>query len=417
MGMIRREFLKSVGALGALEALPGERRASAAGLAAPVADDREHWIALLSRISEPLLTALAEDRLKETMPVETRSPQQAASRAKFTHLEGFGRLVSGLAPWLELGQESSEESRLRRRYSDLLQRSLSNAVDPRAKDFMNFTDGSQPLVDASFLALGLMRAPGIWNKCDETTKRNLVAALKRTRAIKPGFNNWLLFSALIEAFFLQVGEEYDRMRIDYALRQHDQWYKGDGLYGDGPEFHWDYYNSFVIQPYVRAILSVVAPADKSYAAMQERFNKIAGRYALILERLIAVDGSYPAIGRSIAYRCGAFHHLANEALLQQLPGDLGPAGVRSALAAVIDKTLGAAQNFDQRGWLRLGLSGHQPDLAEDYISTGSLYLCATAFLPLGLPAENDFWFLPSEPWTAKKVWNGENMAADKALRL
>ncbi len=26
------------------------------------------------------------------------------------------------------------------------------------------------------------------------------------------------------------------MRIDYAVRQHEQWYKGDGTYGDGPDF-------------------------------------------------------------------------------------------------------------------------------------------------------------------------------------
>jgi len=207
------------------------------------------------------------------------------------------------------------------------------------------------------------------------------------------------------------------MRIDYALRQHDQWYKGDGVYGDGPEFHWDYYNSFVIQPYIRTILPIVAAADKSYAVMQEKFDKIAARYAVILERLISPDGSYPAIGRSIAYRCGAFHHLANEALHQRLPGDLNPAQVRAALAAMIQKTLGARADFDEHGWLTLGLSGHQTGLAEDYISTGSLYLCATAFLPLGLPAGNDFWFLPSEPWTSKRIWNGENMTADGALKL
>lgn len=406
-----------MGALGAIEALPGMRQASAAELSASAADEREFWVAMLSKIADPLLTALAEDRLKEKMPVEARTPQQIASRAKFTHLEGFGRLMSGIAPWLELAGDNSEEGRLRKQYSDLVQRSLSNAVNPKAKDFMNFAEGSQPLVDASFLALGLLRAPGIWKKSDEATKKNIITALKRTRAIKPGYNNWLLFSALIEAFFLQIREEYDRMRIDYALRQHDQWYKGDGVYGDGPEFHWDFYNSFVIQPYIRAILPIVAAADKSYVVMQEKFDKIAARYTVILERLISPDGSYPAIGRSIAYRCGAFHHLANEALHQRLPGDLNPAQVRTVLAAVIQKTLSASANFDERGWLTLGLSGHQPGLAEDYISTGSLYLCATAFLPLGLPAGNDFWFLPSEPWTSRKIWSGENMAADGALKF
>ena len=51
------------------------------------------------------------------------------------------------------------------------------------------------------------------------------------------------------------------MRVDYALRQHDQWYKGDGAYGDGPTFHWDYYNSFVIHPMLLDVLDVVRRRD------------------------------------------------------------------------------------------------------------------------------------------------------------
>ncbi len=33
----------------------------------------------------------------------------------------------------------------------------------------------------------------------------------------------------------------------------------------------------------------------------------------------------------------------------------------------------------------------QPGLADFYITTGSLYLCTTIFLPLGLPADDPFW--------------------------
>jgi hypothetical protein len=83
---------------------------------------------------------------------------------------------------------------------------------------------------------------------DTTTRQRLIAALISTRAITPGYNNWLLFSATVEAGLKTLGGEWDRTRVDYALRQHDAWYKGDGAYGDGPEFHWDYYNSFVIHP-------------------------------------------------------------------------------------------------------------------------------------------------------------------------
>ena len=123
---------------------------------------------------------------------------------------------------------------------------------------MNFTQGGQPLVDAAFLAQGLVRArrelverlepvdaSGSWS-----------TALESTRVISPGFNNWLLFSAMVEAGLAVLGARWDRVRVDYALRQHEQWYKGDGAYGDGPAFHWDYYNSFVIQPMLLDVLDV-----------------------------------------------------------------------------------------------------------------------------------------------------------------
>ncbi|HYW33822.1 MAG TPA: DUF2264 domain-containing protein, partial [Balneolaceae bacterium] len=67
------------------------------------------------------------------------------------------------------------------------------------------------------------------------------------------------------------------------------------------------------------------------------------------------------------------------------------------------------------GWLRIGLYGHQPHLGEFYISTGSLYLCAAVFLPLGLPADDKFWEAKSEPSIEKQIWSGHDMEADHAL--
>ena len=63
----------------------------------------------------------------------------------------------------------------------------------------------------------------------------------------------------------------------------------------------------------------------------------------------------------------------------------------------------------------IGLNGHQPDLGEDYISTGSLYLTTTAFLPLGLDDADEFWTDESIPWTQRKIWwLKQGMQADKA---
>ena len=129
---------------------------------------------------------------------------------------------------------------------------------------MNFTRESQPLVDSAFLAQGLLRAPhALAGALDQTTKRRLIEALTSTRAITPGFSNWLMFSATVEAGLKLLGAPWDRLRVDYALRQHEQWYKGDGIYGDGPSFHWDYYNSFVIQPMLLDVLK--ACGDESQA--------------------------------------------------------------------------------------------------------------------------------------------------------
>ena len=114
------------------------------------------------------------------------------------------------------------------------------------------------MVDAAFLAQAFLRAPNqLWKSLDLQSKRRVVQCLKSSRIIQPGYNNWLLFSGIIEAFLLKYDEGADMMRIDYALKQLLQWYKGDAAYGDGPEFHWDYYNSFVIQPMLLEILQVV----------------------------------------------------------------------------------------------------------------------------------------------------------------
>jgi hypothetical protein len=133
--------------------------------------------------------------------------------------------------------------------------------------------------------------------------------------------------------------------------------------------------------------------------------------------MIMADGSYPLTGRSIIYRGAAFQHLADVALRKQLPASLKPAQVRGALTAVIKKTLEAPSTYTKDGWLNIGVYGHQPDLADVYNNTGSLYLCAAIFLPLGLPDTDEFWSAPAEPWTSLKVWTGQDAPGDHALEL
>ncbi len=402
----RRKLLQAMGALAA--AGPQQAAAQSAG------GDRAWWTAALARIAEPVLSNLARGTLRRNMPVET-SGGNVEERRKFTHLEAIGRLLAGIAPWLEVALDQGPERTLQQRYCDLARQALQSATDPHSPDFLNFSEGSQPVVDCGFLAQAILRAPRrLWRDLDSATQRNMVAALASSRAIVPGYNNWLLFSAIVETALAMMGERWDGERIDYAVRKHQEWFVGDGTYGDGPRFHWDYYNSYVIQPMLLDTLRNIAPHSNRWGAALTEAMAHARRYAAIQERLIAPDGSFPAIGRSITYRAGAFHLLARMALLNDLPAPLTGPRVRSALTAVQRRLLDAPGTFDPDGWLRIGFCGHQPHLAESYISTGSLYLCSVALLPLGLPPTDVFWTGAAEDWTSLRIWSGQDSPADHA---
>jgi hypothetical protein len=239
--------------------------------------------------------------------------------------------------------------------------------------------------------------------------------MKSSRVIVPPYNNWLLFAAMVEAFLLFAGEQWDGLRVDLAVKKHMEWYVGDGMYGDGPQFHWDYYNSYVIQPMLMDVLHELNKHSKRYQRTFETVLERAKRYAKIQERLISPEGTFPAIGRSLPYRFGAFQHLSQMALQHQLPDDIIPAQVRSALTSVIHRMYEMPGVFDENGWLTIGFCGHQPDIAETYISTGSLYLCSVGLLALGLPQEDPFWTDKAAEWTQVKIWSGENVPADHAI--
>lgn len=415
--MDRRFFLKAIPVAGMATAIGNTPVARAAAVVTPALSDREYNVKLLLRIADPVITRLSEGKLATAMPTEV-APQYGKPVEKVTYLEAFGRTLAGLAPWLELGEDSSAEGRQRARMITLTKQAIAQAVDPASPDYMNFTGkyDAQPLVDGAFLAHGLLRAPKvIWAGLSTQTQSQVIAALTSLRSIKPGNNNWVLFSAIIEAMLLQFGVAWQREPVDLAVQKIQEWYKGDSMYGDGAAFHFDYYNSFVIHPMLVDILKVMTDKQVYTPDVYDKAFKRMQRYSEILERQISPEGTFPIVGRSMPYRNAAFQALAQVALADRLPAGILPAQVRCALTAVNKRLFEAPGTFDKNGWLQLGVCGHQPSLADVYTSTGSLYLCTTGFLALGLPAAHPFWAAPAASWTSKKVWNGEQVEKDHAI--
>ncbi len=377
------------------------------------AADRNYWVETLVKIADPVLVNLSNNTLKKNMPYVSKDQ----SRRAFSYLESVGRLFCGLSPWLELGPDDTPEGQLRAKYIDLAVKGLSNAVNPSAPDYLDFDLPYQALVDAAFLAQGLLRAPTqLWGNLDAQTKERMITELKRSRAIKPWNNNWLLFASEIEAALLEFTGECDEERMMYGVRKfRDEWYKGDALYGDGPKFHQDYYNSFVIQPMLTDVLLIMKKHNMKEAEFLATQSQRLTRYAEELERMISPEGTFPVVGRSIPYRFGAFHALAQASLLHMLPKEFNPAQVRCAMTAVIKRIMQSPSMFDKEGWLTVGFYGYQMRLAESYLNTGSAYLCSAGMLALGLPATDPFWNAPYAEWSNLKVWNGIEIPIDHAI--
>nr|WP_294897229.1 DUF2264 domain-containing protein [uncultured Pedobacter sp.] len=136
--------------------------------------ERAFYVKTLTKIANPVLTALSQNKLKGTMPVEAKV---AKDRVYSTYLEAFGRLLDGMAPWLELGPDATAEGGIRKKYIDLAVQGIKNATDPNAADFVNFNTGRQPLVDAAFFADALLTAPNqLWGNLNNQIKKNVNAS-------------------------------------------------------------------------------------------------------------------------------------------------------------------------------------------------------------------------------------------------
>jgi len=375
---------------------------------------RNYFVQKMIQIANPVLVNLSQNTLKQNMPVESNHGRQGVYQS--TYLEAFGRMLTGMAPWLELGPDDTKEGQLRKKYIDLALKGLKNGVDPKAPDYLNFHITGQSLVDAAFLSQALLRAPNqLLKNLDEETKANLINALKLTRNTKPPQNNWLLFAATVECCIYELTGECEMSRIEYAIQKHMEWYKGDGVYGDGPSFHFDYYNSFVIHPMLFEILTFLKNKNIPSSLSLDIQTKRMVRYAEILERMVSPEATYPITGRSLAYRFGNMQALALVAQKKLLPNGISEAQVRSMFYHMIKRQLEAKGTFDAKGWLTLGIAGHQLGIGENYISTGSVYLCSEAFLFLGLPASDSFWQGKDEDWTSKKVYKGLEIPIDHAI--
>ncbi len=378
--------------------------------------DRAYWAQLAYQMAAPILSNMAEGNLQKNMIVEV-SPNWDGRNKKVTYMEAFGRLMAGIAPWLSLPDDDTEEGAMRKQLREWALKSYANAVDPNSPDYLLWRGHGQALVDAAYVAESLIRGfDALWTPLDDVTKQRYIEEFTQLRRVDPPYTNWLLFSSTIESFLAKIKAPCDEYRINSAIRKVEEWYTGDGWYADGPAFAFDYYSSYVFHPMYLETLQCMKESGRytriHYANYYDRALKRTQKFSIVLERFISPEGTFPVFGRSIPYRMATMQPLALMAWYGKLPEGLTNGQVRAALTAVMHRMFDGQENFNEGGFLTIGFCGRQPNVADWYTNNGSLYMTSLAFMPLGLPATHPFWTDAAQDWTSKKAWSGKPFPKD-----
>ena len=407
--------------------------------------DREVWVDIMYQMAEPVMKNMAEGKLQQVMDTANGcknlelSPTWDKRNKKVAYMEAFGRLLAGLAPWLNLPDDNTPESAKRKQLREWTRKAIINAVDPNSPDRLGWESGGQTLVDGAYVVEGLYRGyDSLWVPLPQETKNLYIKEIKGLRRYDPPYTNWFLFVGMEESFLMYVGADADPFRIKTAMSKVEEWYIGDGIYSDGPSFAFDYYNSFVIQPMYLECLEMISArqGNNSYLIRSKdgkrntannrvkEVRKRMQKWSVILERFISPEGTFPVVGRSIPYRMATLQPLAQLAWRKQLPQELHEGQVRSALTAVANRMFYGqvenpakdaspmSKNYNEGGFLTIGFVGPHPNVADWYTNNGSLYLTSLCLMPLGLPAGHPFWTDASQPWTQVKAWGGQPFPKD-----
>lgn len=293
-------------------------------------------------------------------------------------------------------------------------RGLTAATDPDGPDrwgraigvdeIRQWNGTPQPIVEAANLAFGLALSRNrVWNHLDDSTRERLAAWLEHHAKKHGSDNNWLLFTAVIEAFLRSVGHDVPGGHAQTDVDLFESWYLGDGWYNDGrisaSTGHGnrvDHYNSWVIQPFLWQWYELTDQPPARKKQFRTRLAEFADTYAL----LFAPDGSPLHQGRSLTYRQAVLGGLWTAALAGV--GNEKPGATRRLASGVLRHFTDLGVGVD--GAPSLGRSAAQfLPMCQVYSGPGSAYFAGMGFLGLAAPADHPLWTEPEQPQPSERA--------------
>jgi hypothetical protein len=272
-------------------------------------------------------------------------------------------------------------------------------------EIKHWNGNPQPIVEAANLAFGLsISRTQFWDRLDEKLREQLADWLIHHATKHGSDNNWLLFTAVIEAFLRSAGYDVPKGHAQQDIDLFESWYLGDGWYNDGPISkktghgnRVDHYNSWVIQPFLWQWYQLTDQPTERRERFRARLAEFADTYAL----LFAPDGSPLHQGRSLTYRQAVLGGLWTAALAGV--GNESPGATRRLASGVLrhfttDLGVGA------EGAPTLGRAAKEfLPMCQVYSGPGSPYFAGMGFLGLAAPADHALWTEPESPQPSERT--------------
>ncbi|MFE7407003.1 DUF2264 domain-containing protein [Isoptericola sp. NPDC057559] len=306
-------------------------------------------------------------------------------------LEGFARTF--LAAGFRLaGERGADPLGL----ADWYARGLAAGTDPSsAERWLRPDEHGQAKVEAASIALVLdLTRPWLWDRLDAGVQERVVDYLA-TVVGDDGYadNNWVWFRIVTEQFLRSVGGPWSAEDMERDLARHEDFWRTDGWYSDGPQRAYDHYVGWAMHLYP-VLWSRMAGAQDLAGPRAPAYLERLDRFVADAVHLVGADGSPLVQGRSLVYRFAAAAPFWVGALAQ-VPST-SPGLLRRAASGVVGHFVDRGAP-DERGLLTLGWHHEWRAMAQAYSGTGSPYWASKGLLGLALPADHPAWTAPEEP--------------------
>ncbi|QUI25535.1 DUF2264 domain-containing protein [Vallitalea pronyensis] len=312
----------------------------------------------------------------------------SGARDEVSGIEGFSRIIWGLAVHDNMGPDHEWWVRIRR--------GLIVGTDPAHDSYFGVvSDYDQRIVEMAAIGYAfVLRRECIYDPLTEEQKKNLITWLNQTNECEAYNCNWKFFRVMVDIGLESLGVPYDRTKMEAYLEDLDHYYLQDGWYRDGDVngAHADYYIPFAMHFYGLFYAKYMKSKDPERA---KRYEERAVAFAEQFIYWFAASGESLPYGRSLTYRyaqVGFWSMLVVSDV--ELPFSLG------VIKGIILRHFRWWNNqpiYDRRGQLTIGYAYENHYLVEGYISPGSVYWGLKSLAFLTLPHDHEFWKVEEEP--------------------